>query len=122
VSDDTGADYLNALSRLMVVEDQLAWNLRSTHQLRRSPTRHFVDPSLAAAAMRATPVSLRSDLNTFGFLFESLVIRDLRIYAQPLDGEVFHSRDQAGLEVDAIIDTGHSWGGHRGQVGDRPDR
>lgn len=111
VSDDTVADYLNALSRLMVVEDQPAWNthLRSSHQLRRSPKRHFVDPSLAAAAMRATPANLRADLNTFGFLFESLVVRDLRIYAQALDGEVFHYSDQAGLEVDAVIDFGDSW-------------
>lgn len=111
VSDDTVADYLNALSRLMVIEDQPAWNthLRSSHQLRRSAKRHFVDPSLAAAAMRATPASLRSDLNTFGLLFESFVIRDLRIYAQPLDGEVFHYRDQTDLEIDAIIDTGDSW-------------
>ncbi len=111
VSDDTVADYLNALSRLMVIEDQSAWNthLRSSHQLRRSPKRHFVDPSLAAAAMRATPSNLRADLNTFGFLFESLVVRDLRIYAQPLDGDVFHYRDQSGLEVDAIIDFGDSW-------------
>lgn len=111
VIDDTVGDYLSALARLMAIEDQPAWNthLRSSHQLRTSPKRHFVDPSLAAAAMRATSASLKADLNTLGFLFESLAVRDLRVYAQPLDGQVFHYRDQTGLEVDAIVDTGDRW-------------
>ena len=111
VTDDTVGDYLSALARLMVIEDQPAWNthLRSSHQLRRSPKRHFADPSLAAAAMRATSASLKADLNTLGFLFESVVVRDLRVYAQPLDGQVLHYRDQSGLEVDAIVDTGDRW-------------
>ena len=111
VTDDTVGDYLSALARLMVIEDQPAWNthLRSSHQLRTSPKRHFVDPSLAAAAMRATSASLKADLNTFGFLFESAVVRDLRVYSQPLDGQVLHYRDQTGLEVDAIVDTGDRW-------------
>jgi predicted AAA+ superfamily ATPase len=86
VTDDTVSDYLNALARLMIVEDQPAWNtrLRSSHALRTTPTRHFTDPSLAVAALRATPEALLKDLNTFGYLFESLVVRDLRVYAQPL--------------------------------------
>jgi uncharacterized protein len=111
VTDDTVSEYLTALTRLMIVEDQPAWNthLRSSHALRTTPTRHFTDPSLAAAALRASPSALLGDRNAFGLLFESLVIRDLRVYAQPLDGEVFHYRDQSGLEVDAIVDTGDQW-------------
>ena len=111
IADDTVASYINALERLMVVENQPAWraHLRSSHQLRVSPSRHFVDPSLAAAAVRATPESLHADLNFFGLLFESLVVRDLRIYAQPLAGEVCRYRDSSGLEVDAVIDTGSEW-------------
>ena len=111
IADDTVASYINALERLMVVENQPAWraHLRSSHQLRVSPSRHFVDPSLAAAAVRATPESLHADLNFFGLLFESLVVRDLRIYAQPLAGEVCRYRDSSGLEVDAVVDTGSEW-------------
>ena len=119
VSDDTVAEYLTALTRLMIVEDQPAWNthLRSTHALRTAPTRHFTDPSLAVAALRATPASLLRDLNAFGLLFESLVVRDLRVYAQPLDGDVFHYRDQSGLEVDAIVDTGNGWAAFEVKLG-----
>ena len=111
IVDDTVGGYLSALERLMVVEDQRAWNthLRSSHQLRTTPTRHFVDPSLAVAALGASPKSLLGDLNYFGLLFESLVVRDLRVYAQALGGEVFHYRDQSGLEVDAIVDTPDHW-------------
>jgi uncharacterized protein len=111
ITYDTVREYLAALARLMVIEDQPAWNthLRSSHRLRTSPKRHFVDPSLAAAAMRATEQNLMADLNTLGFLFESLVVRDLRVYSQPLDGQVFHYRDQTGLEVDAVVDTGDRW-------------
>lgn len=84
---DTAAGYVDALQRLMVLEDQPAWapHLRSRTTLRSMPVRHFVDPSLAVAAMRATPQRLLADLEYFGFLFESLVIRDLRIYAQAAD-------------------------------------
>lgn len=105
IKDDTVAGYLRALTRLMVIEDQPAWqpHLRSTHALRRTPTRHFVDPSLAAAALRATPQSLVADLNTAGLLFESLAIRDLRVYAQAHDAVVSHYRDSSSLEVDAIV-------------------
>jgi predicted AAA+ superfamily ATPase len=105
IADDTVSNYLNALARLMIVEDQPAWqpHLRSSHQLRTSPVRHFVDPSLAVAAMRGSPASLRADLRTFGLLFESLVVRDLRIYAQANDATVAHYRDNSDLEVDAIV-------------------
>jgi predicted AAA+ superfamily ATPase len=118
-SYETVSSYLGALGRLMVVEDVPAWNthLRSSHQLRTSPTRHFVDPSLAVAALRATPDTLLADLNFFGLLFESLVVRDLRVYAQSLDGAVYHYRDQTGLEVDAIVDTGERWGAFEIKLG-----
>jgi len=106
LSDDTVRDYLAALRRLMIVEDQPAWNthLRSKSILRKSPKRHFVDPSLAVAALRATPERLLEDLEFFGFLFESLVVRDLRTHAQPADARVFHYRDNTGLEVDAVVE------------------
>ncbi len=90
----------------MVVEDQPAWapHLRSRSILRRAPTRHFVDPSLAVAALRASPDRLLKDLQLFGLLLESLVVRDLRVYAQAIDGRVLHYRDNTGLEVDAIVE------------------
>ncbi len=104
---DTVAEYLEALTRLMVVEDQPAWapNLRSRTRLRASAVRHFVDPSLAVAALGITPNRLLDDLEYFGFLFESLAIRDLRVYAQAADARVFHYREKDGLEVDAIVET-----------------
>ena len=102
---ETVTTYLDALERLMVVENQPAWgpHMRSRAVLRSSPKRHFVDPSLAIAALGAGPDRLLQDLSTFGLLFESLVIRDLRILAQPLNGTVSHYRDDTGLEVDAIV-------------------
>lgn len=102
---DTVIDYLGLLERLLIIEDQPAWHphLRSRAQLRTSPKRHFVDPSLAVAGLGASPKQLLADLNTFGFMFESLVVRDLRIFAQALDGQVFHYRDNKGREVDAIV-------------------
>lgn len=102
---DTIYDYLNALQRLMIVEDQPAWapHLRSRSQARVAATRHFVDPSLAVAALGASPGQLLKDLNFLGFLFESLAIRDLRVYAQASDARVFHYRDNTELEVDAIV-------------------
>jgi len=105
ISDKTIASYLNALRRIFVIEDLPAWSpaLRSKTALRTSAKRHFVDPSIATAVLRATPDRLLGDFNTFGFLFESLCIRDLRVYAQALDGEVFHYRDKSGLEADAIV-------------------
>ena len=105
ISEKTIASYLNALRRIFVVEDLPAWNpaMRSKTAIRTSPKRHFIDPSIATAVMRATPESLLADFNTFGLLFESMCIRDLRVYAESLDGEVFHYRDKSGLEADAII-------------------
>jgi predicted AAA+ superfamily ATPase len=101
----TVAEYLNILDRLMIIEDQPAWapHLRSRASLRTSPKRHFVDPSLAVAALGAGPDRLLGDLNLLGLLFESLVIRDLRVLAQPLDGQVLHYRDNYGVEADAVV-------------------
>jgi len=109
LDDDTVRDYLRALARLMVVEDQPAWapHLRSKSLLRKAAKRHFVDPSLAVAALRADPGRLLKDLELFGFLFESMVVRDLRVYAQSSDAKVFHYRDNTGLEVDAIVEAGN---------------
>jgi len=105
IKEQTIASYINALKRLFVVEDLPAWNpaIRSKTALRTSSKRHFVDPSIAAAVLRATSENLLSDFNTFGLLFESLCIRDMRVYAQALDGEIFHYRDKTGLEADAVI-------------------
>jgi uncharacterized protein len=105
VSTDTVRGYLDALTRVMVIEDQPSWGaqLRSRDIVRKASKRHFVDPSLAAAALGASPDKLLKDPNTLGFLFESLVIRDLRVYAQAANAEVRHFRDSSGTEVDAII-------------------
>jgi len=113
VSTPTVMSYMNALERIFVTEDLPAWSpsMRSKTVLRNSPKRHFVDPSIAAAVLRATPERLIEDFETFGLLFESLCIRDLRVYAQALDGRVFHYRDSDGLEVDAIIELSDGrWG------------
>lgn len=97
--------YLDALRSLFVIEDLEAWNpnLRSKTAIRTTPTRHFADPSIATAALGASPSDLINDLNTFGLVFESLCIRDLRACAAALDGAVYHYRDKAGLECDAIL-------------------
>ena len=97
--------YLDILERLYVVENQPAWStrLRSKAYLRKSPKQHFIDPSIAVAALQTNPDSLLRDFNTFGYLFESMCIRDLRIYVQRLGGEVCHYCDETGLEADAII-------------------
>ena len=101
----TVAEYITVLDRLMIIEDQPAWapHLRSRANLRTSPKRHFVDPSLAVAALGAGPERLLADLNLLGLLFESLVVRDLRVLAQPLDGRVFHYRDNYGVEADVVV-------------------
>lgn len=106
IKDHTAIEYLTSLERLMVVEDQPAWgpHLRSRSRLREAAKRHFVDPSLAVAALGTTPGRLTRDLNLAGFLFESLVVRDLRVYAQQLGGRVYHYRDNTGLESDAIVE------------------
>lgn len=97
--------YLDVLKRIFVVEDSEAWNpnLRSKTALRTSDTHYFSDPSIAAAALRIGPEDLIADLNTFGLLFENLCVRDLRVYAQMLDGDVYHYRDKNDLECDAVI-------------------
>ncbi len=106
LKDDTVRAYLDVLERLMIVEDQPAWapHLRSRYTLRRAAKRHFVDPSLAVAALRATPERLLGDMKLLGFLFESLVVRDLRVYAQATDARVLQYRDSHGVEVDAIVE------------------
>lgn len=105
IKDETASEYLDALRRLFVVEDQPAWapHLRSRYKLRKTAKRHFVDPSLAVAALRSSPPELLRDLNFLGLLFESLVVRDLRIHAQSADAEVLHYRDSNDHEVDAIV-------------------
>lgn len=105
LSRNTVSDYLTVLQRLMIVEDQPAWapHLRSRTVLRTSPKRHFVDPSLAVAALGASANRLLDDVSFLGLLFESLVVRDLRVFAQAIDGEVYHYRDSYGLEVDAVV-------------------
>ncbi|TDD04209.1 ATP-binding protein [Saccharopolyspora terrae] len=106
VSAQTVRRYLDALTRVFVIEEQPAWapHLRSKVRLRTHPKWHFIDPSLAAAALGAGPNALLGDLNTLGLLFESLCIRDLRVLSQPLGGAVYHYRDENGLEVDAIVE------------------
>jgi len=103
---DTVRSYLDALRRLMICEEQPAWSprLRSRSRLRQSPKRHFVDPSLAVAALGATPERLLDDLEYLGFLFESLVYRDLTIYSRACDASVYHYRDNTNLEIDAVIE------------------
>lgn len=103
---DTVADYLNALNRLFILEDQCAFNpnLRSSIRVGKSAKRHFIDPSLAVAALGATPERLMNDLNTFGFLFEALCVRDLRIYSESFGAQIFHYRDDSGREIDAVIE------------------
>ncbi|WNM24602.1 ATP-binding protein [Demequina capsici] len=105
VARSTVHTYLEALERLMVVETQPAWSthLRSRSTLRTAARTHFVDPSLAAAALGAGPERLLSDPNYLGLLFESLVVRDLRVYGSPLDATIHHYRDSDGLEVDTIV-------------------
>jgi len=105
LDDRTVYSYLNALKGIHVVEDCPAWNpnLRSKTAIRSSDTRYFSDPSIAVAALGIGPNDLMSDLNTFGLLFETMCIRDLRVYAQAIDGQVYHYRDKDGLECDAVV-------------------
>ncbi|GHT84532.1 ATPase AAA [Spirochaetia bacterium] len=105
ISADSVDSYLNALKQIFIIDEQQAWqpSLRSKTRLRTSPKRHFIDPSLAAAAMDASPEILIRDPKTAGFLFESLCYRDLQIYAAALHGKVYHYRDEKNLEVDAVI-------------------
>ena len=105
MTEDTIASYISALKKLFVIEDAPAWNpnLRSKTAIRTSDTRYFVDPSIATAAMGIGPENLLFDLNTMGLLFETLCIRDLRVYSELLDGKIYHYRDKNGLECDAVL-------------------
>ena len=105
INEETVASYLNALRKIFVVEDMPAWNpnLRSKTAIRSSDTRYYVDPSIAVAALGIGPKDLMIDLKTFGFLFETLCIRDLRVFADALNGEVYHYRDKDGQECDAVV-------------------
>jgi len=120
VARKTVPEYLSALERLWIIEDQPAWapRLRSRSSMRTAAKRHFIDPCLAAAALGAGPQKLLSDLNFLGFLFESLVVRDLRVYAQLHDAKIFHYRDNTGLEVDAIVERNDGrWAGIEVKLG-----
>lgn len=105
ISEKTLVNYITALRRIFVIEDLPAWqpSLRSKTAIRTSAKRQFVDPSIAAAVLRTNPDGILHDLEYFGFLFESLCVRDMRIYAQANDGDIFHYRDKSGLEADMII-------------------
>lgn len=101
----TIANYIEALKKIFVIEDSMAWNpnLRSKTAIRTSDTRYFVDPSIAVAALGLGPNDLIGDLNTMGLLFETLCVRDLRVFASALDGQIYHFRDKYGLECDAVV-------------------
>lgn len=105
IGEETVASYVSALKKIFVVEDVPAWNpnLRSKTAIRTTDTRYYVDPSIAAATLGAGPNDLIQDLNSFGFILETLCIRDLRVYADALNGNVYHYRDKDGLECDAVI-------------------
>ena len=105
LDDDTINSYLEALRKIFVVEDMPAWNpnLRSKTAIRTADTRYFVDPSIATAALGMGPADLINNLDTMGFFFETLCVRDLRVFADALDGKVYHYRDKSGLECDTVI-------------------
>lgn len=105
VNEETIASYINSLNKMFVIEDLPAWNpnLRSKAAIRTSNTRYFVDPSIAVASLGVGPNDLLNDLKTFGFLFETLCVRDLRVYADSINGSLYHYRDKDGQEVDAVI-------------------
>lgn len=105
LADKTVQSYIGALKKIFVIEDMSAWNpnLRSKTAIRSAETRYFVDPSIAVAALGLGPDDLINDLETFGLLFETLCVRDLRVYADAIDGNVYHYRDKNGLECDAVL-------------------
>lgn len=105
INEETIASYTDALRKIFVIEDMPAWNpnLRSKTAIRCSDTRYYVDPSIATSALGLGPNDLLNDLKTFGFLFETLAIRDLRVFSDALNGKVYHYRDKDGLECDAVI-------------------
>ena len=105
LTEDTVYAYTNALRKIFVIEDMPAWNpnLRSKTAIRTSDTRYFIDPSIATASLGLGPNDLVKDLKTMGLFFETLCVRDLRVYAESLDGQVYHYRDKSGLECDTVI-------------------
>lgn len=105
LSENTIYAYIKALKKIFVIEDSLAWNpnLRSKTAIRTSDTRYYTDPSIATAALGLGPEDLINDLNTFGLFFETLCVRDLRVYADSLGGSVYHYRDKSNLECDAVV-------------------
>lgn len=105
LDENTVMDYVKALKRLYVIEDLAAWNpnIRSKAAIRTSDTRHFIDPSIGTAALGLGPKDLVNDLQSFGLFFEDLVARDLRVYAEALDGSLYHYRDSSGLECDTVL-------------------
>lgn len=105
ISDETIADYADALRKLFVIEDMPAWNpnICSKTAIQNSNTRYLIDPSIATSALSVSPNDLINDLRSFGFFFEAMAVRDLRIYADALDGEIYHYRDSSGLECDAVL-------------------
>ena len=105
LDEDTISSYLDALRKIFVVEDMPAWNpnLRSKTAIRTTDTRYFVDPSIATAALGLGPTDLVNDLNSMGFFFEAMCVRDLRVFAEALNGKVYHYRDKSGLECDAVV-------------------
>lgn len=105
ISDETIAEYVDALRKLFVIEDMPAWNpnICSKTAIQSSDTRYFIDPSIATSALAVRPQDLINDLRSFGFFFEAMAVRDLRTYADALDGELFHYRDSSGLECDAVL-------------------
>ena len=105
LDDDTISSYLEALRKIFVVEDMPAWNpnLRSKTAIRTADTRYFVDPSIATAALGLGPADLMNDLKTMVFFFEAMCVRDLRVFAEALNGKVYHYRDKSGLECDAVV-------------------
>ena len=115
LNETTIASYLNALRKIFVIEDMEAWypNLRSKAAIRTTSTRYFVDPSVATASLGIGPNDLMKDLNTLGLFFETMAVRDLRVYTEALDGNVFHYRDNNGLECDSVL---HLRNGHYGLV------
>ncbi len=120
VEEETVSEYLDVFKKLYLIEDQPAYspNYRSSVRVGKNPKRHFTDPSLAVAALNLNSESLKQDLNTFGFMFESLCERDLRIYAQTFGGELYHYRDHSGREIDAVVEIpGKGWGAFEIKLG-----
>ena len=105
MSENTVYSYVKALKEIFVIEDSVAWNpnLRSKTAIRTSDTRYFIDPSIATAALGMGPKDLINDMETFGLIFETLAVRDLRVYAESLDGKVYHYHDKNNLECDAVV-------------------